>query len=199
MESIVSSKIKNKKILLQYRCELLRSYQHGRLHPSSSLCLLLCRFPFLSSGILSSSAVAGTVAIATESLQRSEGKSEKKRKEKKRKEKKRKEKKRVMLTRKGGGKGKFWAKNCTSCLPLKFSFSSVLFSTQRLVSLNFSWSFHLFLLSIPPALSLILHLSLHVLKLRANYSFWLYDTRSYVLLYVCVCVCSVCSPTPPLL
>ena len=120
-------------------------------------------------------------------------------KEKKRKERKRKEKKRVMLTRKGGGKGKFWAKNCTSCLPLKFSFSSVLFSTQRLVSLNFSWSFHLFLLSIPPALSLILHLSLHVLKLRANYSFWLYDTRSYVLLYVCVCVCSVCSPTPPLL
>lgn len=112
---------------------------------------------------------------------------------------KRKEKKGAMLTRKEGGKGNFWAKSCTSCLPLSFSLSlsistSVLFSTQRLVSLSFSWSFHLFLLSIPPALSLILHLSLRVLKLRANYSFWLYDTRKYILpyVYVYVCVCVFC-------
>lgn len=32
-----------------------------------------------------------------------------------------------MLTRKEGGKGNFWAKSCTSCLPLSFSLSLYLY------------------------------------------------------------------------
>lgn len=145
---------------------------HPRLlYPSSSIRLLLCCLLFLSSGILSSLAMAGMVTIATESLQWSMREKRKKGKERDRGGK-----------RREGGRETLRLKAAlhpslphSFCLFLHLCFL-FFFPSHRLVSWSFSWSFHLFLLSIPPALSLILHLSLCVLELRANYTFWVWET-----------------------